>query len=249
MANSCKCSPAPGGSVHRNRTQVRARGAQRGRRGSRGRPVGRMAEGRYPMAVREAGGVRQRPVEPAAHRREREQAEGRIRCGQLLPPTRSYRCTYVAQQAAVKTKYELWVTEAEKEAMLRVLGTCPELDVPPPGPSRPSRPTRSGRPRTAKATTKPGESSPLTSSIPSSGPAAKPTMPDTVPTTRARTPSTTGIRTAIEMVPSASRSGPPVRCRSPQTRPRSGCTTDSARPTGARAASRLASRAHPGRCP
>ncbi|GAB07345.1 hypothetical protein GOAMR_64_00280 [Gordonia amarae NBRC 15530] len=51
-----------------------------------------------------------------------------------LPPSRSYRCTYVSRQIDVKTKYRLWVTAAEKTAMRRVLGTCgataPESDTP-----------------------------------------------------------------------------------------------------------------------
>ena len=42
-----------------------------------------------------------------------------------LPPDRSYRCAYVARQVAVKVKYGLWATAAEKAAMIRVLSTCP----------------------------------------------------------------------------------------------------------------------------
>ncbi|WP_053764239.1 HNH endonuclease family protein [Streptomyces sp. AS58] len=41
-----------------------------------------------------------------------------------LPPNKEYRCTYVAAQVAVKKKYELWVTPAEKNAMTRVLSGC-----------------------------------------------------------------------------------------------------------------------------
>lgn len=41
-----------------------------------------------------------------------------------LPRNKSYRCTYVAKQVAVKTDYRLWVTKAEKEAMARVLSKC-----------------------------------------------------------------------------------------------------------------------------
>ncbi|WP_414826644.1 DUF1524 domain-containing protein [Arthrobacter sp. Soil763] len=53
-----------------------------------------------------------------------------------LPPNRAFRCTYVARQIAVKAKYALWVTPAERDAMARVLGNCPAT---PPGPG--SRPT------------------------------------------------------------------------------------------------------------
>ncbi|MEV0221225.1 HNH endonuclease family protein [Streptomyces sp. NPDC050704] len=47
-----------------------------------------------------------------------------------LPPHKAYRCTYVARQVAVKKKYGLWVTEAEKAAMKRVLSGCPEQRLP-----------------------------------------------------------------------------------------------------------------------
>ena len=41
-----------------------------------------------------------------------------------LPPSKSYRCEYVARQIAVKHKYDLWVVKPEKAAMERVLGSC-----------------------------------------------------------------------------------------------------------------------------
>ncbi len=42
-----------------------------------------------------------------------------------LPPNRAYRCAYVARQIAVKQAYHLWVTGAERDAMARVLTSCP----------------------------------------------------------------------------------------------------------------------------
>lgn len=42
-----------------------------------------------------------------------------------LPKNKKFRCQYVARQVSVKYKYGLWVTEAEKEAILRVLSNCP----------------------------------------------------------------------------------------------------------------------------
>ena len=42
-----------------------------------------------------------------------------------LPPLKSYRCAYVARQIAVKSKYSIWVTKAEKAAMQTILGKCP----------------------------------------------------------------------------------------------------------------------------
>ncbi|MBQ1089538.1 HNH endonuclease [Streptomyces sp. B93] len=47
-----------------------------------------------------------------------------------LPPNKSYRCSYVAAQVAVKKKYGLWVTSAEQAAMKRVLSGCPDQRLP-----------------------------------------------------------------------------------------------------------------------
>ena len=47
-----------------------------------------------------------------------------------LPPLKSFRCTYVAQQIAVKAKYSLWVVAPEKAAMLTILAKCPAQKVP-----------------------------------------------------------------------------------------------------------------------
>ena len=47
-----------------------------------------------------------------------------------LPANKSYRCTYAAAQVAVKKKYQLWVTPAEKAAMKKVLSACPARNLP-----------------------------------------------------------------------------------------------------------------------
>jgi hypothetical protein len=47
-----------------------------------------------------------------------------------LPPLKKFRCAYVAQQIAVKAKYSLWVTAPEKDAMTRILNTCPNQVLP-----------------------------------------------------------------------------------------------------------------------
>jgi hypothetical protein len=47
-----------------------------------------------------------------------------------VPPNKAYRCRYVARQIAVKAKYSLWVTQAEKAAMISTLGGCGEQRVP-----------------------------------------------------------------------------------------------------------------------
>ena len=49
-----------------------------------------------------------------------------------LPANKPYRCAYVARQIAVKAKYALWVTVAEKDAMVRVLSSCPDQALPAP---------------------------------------------------------------------------------------------------------------------
>ena len=46
-----------------------------------------------------------------------------------LPPNKAFRCQYVARQVAVKVRYHLWVTPAEKDAIARVLATCPNQTV------------------------------------------------------------------------------------------------------------------------
>jgi hypothetical protein len=41
-----------------------------------------------------------------------------------LPPRKAFRCGYVSRQVAVKGRYRLWVTPAERDAIARVLGGC-----------------------------------------------------------------------------------------------------------------------------
>lgn len=47
-----------------------------------------------------------------------------------LPPHKPFRCQYVARQIAVKKKYSLWVTEAERKAMAQTLEACPGQALP-----------------------------------------------------------------------------------------------------------------------
>ena len=47
-----------------------------------------------------------------------------------LPPRKDIRCAYVAHQIVVKAKYKLWVTSAEKAAMLALLAKCPGFKAP-----------------------------------------------------------------------------------------------------------------------
>ena len=41
-----------------------------------------------------------------------------------LPPNKGFRCEYVARQISVKATYSLWVTQAERDAMARILADC-----------------------------------------------------------------------------------------------------------------------------
>jgi hypothetical protein len=47
-----------------------------------------------------------------------------------LPPNKPFRCTYVARQIAVKAKYGVWVTSAEKGAFGQILANCPKQILP-----------------------------------------------------------------------------------------------------------------------
>jgi hypothetical protein len=50
-----------------------------------------------------------------------------------LPPNKSYRCTYVTRIVEVKANYGLWVTQAEHDAIARILTTgCAGAPAPPP---------------------------------------------------------------------------------------------------------------------
>lgn len=41
-----------------------------------------------------------------------------------LPPNRSFRCSYVSRQTQVKAKYQAWMTQAEHEAISKLLRDC-----------------------------------------------------------------------------------------------------------------------------
>jgi hypothetical protein len=58
------------------------------------------------------------------------QSKGDSDAATWLPPNAGFRCEYVATQIAVKAKYELWVTQAEKDAMARVLSDCDGQTLP-----------------------------------------------------------------------------------------------------------------------
>ena len=74
------------------------------------------------------------------------QAEGDGDAATWLPPNKAYRCTYVARQVAVKAKYRLWVTVAERQTISTVLTTCGAKPASPPILSKPSPSTVASTP-------------------------------------------------------------------------------------------------------
>jgi hypothetical protein len=62
-----------------------------------------------------------------------------------LPPNARFARTYVAHQVAVKLKYGLWVTHAERDAFKPVLDSCPRKPLPTGG--LPIQPATTGHPR------------------------------------------------------------------------------------------------------
>lgn len=52
------------------------------------------------------------------------QAKGDGDAATWLPPNKAFRCQYIARQIAVKAKYGLWVTQAEKDSMTKIMASC-----------------------------------------------------------------------------------------------------------------------------
>lgn len=70
------------------------------------------------------------PLELLAVDGKANQAKGDGDAATWLPSNKAFRCQYVARQIAVKSKYHLWVTSAEKSAMQNVLAHCPDEAIP-----------------------------------------------------------------------------------------------------------------------
>lgn len=70
------------------------------------------------------------PLELLAVSGAQNQAKGDGDAATWLPKNKVFRCEYIARQVAVKIKYRLWVTLAEKEAMRSVLTSCPNQVLP-----------------------------------------------------------------------------------------------------------------------
>ena len=118
------CFRHPRRSVHRRADRVR-RGAHRpnASRSTTSSPsptrgaAARLAGRRAPAALRE------RPRR-AARRRRRQLEQGRPRRVQVAAAEPSYHCGYAKEQIAIKTRYMLSVTRAEKTALQATLRSC-----------------------------------------------------------------------------------------------------------------------------
>jgi len=64
------------------------------------------------------------PLELLAVSGQQNQAKSDGDAATWLPKNKTFRCEYIARQIAVKVKYALWVTQAEKDAMVAVLRNC-----------------------------------------------------------------------------------------------------------------------------
>lgn len=58
------------------------------------------------------------------------QSKGDSDVATWLPPNKAYRCAYAARIVAVKTAYRVWVTSAERDALVKVLLSCPAQRLP-----------------------------------------------------------------------------------------------------------------------
>lgn len=70
------------------------------------------------------------PLELLAVDGDANQKKGSGDAATWLPANKSFRCEYVARQIAVKQKYSLWVTQAEYDAINRILDKCPKQLLP-----------------------------------------------------------------------------------------------------------------------
>ncbi|KAB8288624.1 deoxyribonuclease [Bifidobacterium ramosum] len=114
-----------------------------------------------------------------------------------LPGNKSFRCEYVARQIGVKSKYSLWITQAEHDAMAGVLSSCPSQTVPDNG------------------GVKANQSSAQTSTDPVTKPQSKPTTKPSKPTTKPSKPSKPSKPTTKPSKPSK----PTTKPSKPTTKP------------------------------
>ena len=78
---------------------------------------------KWPFAKRVAFANDPLNLEPVGASANRQKGDGDT--ATWLPASKAWRCDYVARQVAVKAKYQVWVTAAERVAMAQVLKKCP----------------------------------------------------------------------------------------------------------------------------
>jgi hypothetical protein len=89
-----------------------------------------------------------------------------------LPPNKGFRCEYVARQISVKAAYGLWVTQAEHDAMSRILAGCagqPAPDNQAPAAPAPAREVAPAEPAPAAVPPAPAAPAPV---VPAPAPVA-----------------------------------------------------------------------------
>jgi hypothetical protein len=69
------------------------------------------------------------PLNLVATSREANRAKSDSDAASWLPPNKEIRCAFIARQVAVKSAYQLWVTQAEFDAMKRIIESCPEIGI------------------------------------------------------------------------------------------------------------------------
>jgi hypothetical protein len=87
------------------------------------------ATGAFAWEIRKRAAVANDPMNLLAVDASANRQKGDGDSATWLPSNKGYRCSYVARQVSVKAKYQMWVTAAEKDAMTRVLSSCPTESV------------------------------------------------------------------------------------------------------------------------
>src|SRR4051794_9932146 len=118
-----------------------------------------------------------------------------------LPPSKPSRCAYTARQVSIKAKYQLWVTPPERDAMARILASCPDQPaltggaptIAPVAVNQPHRSTPDPRP-SGNQDTEPSRAGRCTTRTATPSAPQEPTP--SVPTTPATPPTSTETATA-----------------------------------------------------
>lgn len=90
------------------------------------------------------------PLNLMASQASANRSKGDRNAAEWLPTNKTFRCQYVATQIGVKKKYSLSVTAAERDAMKRVLQTCPTQKTAAATPTKLAGKTVAVKPSTSK---------------------------------------------------------------------------------------------------